>query len=183
MRCLFVVSTLPEKGLGHLVRCRDLARFLADKNIDCLFAVDWYSQDIATFLDDFQCIVTTRAADEVIRLIQSKHIATLIADHYSIDEAWEQQVAPHLTKLVVIDDVKRRHYCDVLIDFKWRGSNTASAYEGLTNPDAVHLLGPSYALMPALPGQAPARTELAPSSQQPSRIMVGHNFLSTAQVI
>ena len=119
MRCLFVVSTFPEKGLGHLVRCRDLARFLANKNIDCLFAVDWYSQDIATFLDDFQCIVTTRAANEVIRLIQSKNITTLIVDHYGIDEVWEQQVAPHLTKLVVIDDVRRRHYCDVLIDFKW----------------------------------------------------------------
>ena len=118
MRCLFVVSTLPEKGLGHLVRCRDLARFLTDKNIDCLFAVDWYSQDIASFLDDFQCNVTTRASDEVISLIQSENIATLIVDHYGIDEAWEKQVAPHLTKLVVIDDVKRRHYCDFLIDFR-----------------------------------------------------------------
>ncbi|WP_420935279.1 hypothetical protein ACOJR9_05085 [Alteromonas sp. A081] len=183
MQCLFVVSTLPEKGLGHLVRCRDLAHFLVDKNIDCLFAVDWYSQDIAYFLDDFQCIVTTRAADEVITLIQSENIATLIVDHYGIDETWEKQVAPHLTKLVVIDDVKRRHYCDVLIDFKWRGSNTTSAYEGLTNPDAVHLLGPSYALMPALSRQAPARTEFKPSSLQLSRIMVGHNFLSTAQVM
>lgn len=183
MRCLFVVSTLPEKGLGHLVRCRDLARFLADKNIDCLFAVDWYSQEIASFLDDFQCIVTTRAADEVISLVQSENIATLIVDHYSIDEAWEKQVAPHLTKLVVIDDLQRRHNCDVLIDFKWRGSNTASAYEGLTNPDAVHLLGPSYALMPTRIEHVPRRTDLTPSFQQQSRIMVGHNFLNTAQVM
>ena len=183
MRCLFVVSTLPEKGLGHLVRCRDLARFLADKNIDCLFAVDWYSQDIASFLDDFQCNVTMKLADEVISLIKSENIATLIIDHYGIDEAWEKQVAPHLTKLVVIDDVKRRHNCDVLIDFKWRGSNTASAYEELTNPDAVHLLGPSYALMPTRIEHVPRRTEVGPTPQTPSRIMVGHHFLTTPQVI
>ncbi len=183
MRCLFVVSTLPEKGLGHLVRCRDLARFLADKNIECLFAVDWYSQNIASFLDDFQCIATTIAPIDIIKLVQAENITILFVDHYGIGEAWEKQVSEFVTKLVVIDDLRRRHYCDVLIDFKWRGSNTALAYEGLTNPNAVHLLGPSYALMPARTEHLPCRTEVAPSFQKHSRIMVGQHFLTTSQVI
>jgi UDP-2,4-diacetamido-2,4,6-trideoxy-beta-L-altropyranose hydrolase len=70
----------------------------------------------------------------------------LVVDHYALDQCWEDAVAPHYKKLMVIDDLADRpHRCDLLLDQNL--GRQPQDYGGLVPPDCQVLTGPHYALL------------------------------------
>ena len=70
----------------------------------------------------------------------------LVVDHYALDWRWEESLAPHYQKLMVIDDLAdRAHCCDLLLD-----QNLGSQPEHYAQLVPAHcrvLAGPTYALL------------------------------------
>ena len=70
----------------------------------------------------------------------------LVVDHYALDQRWEETLAPHYRKLLVIDDLADRpHRCDLLLD-----QNLGCRPEHYAQWVSAHcqvLTGPHYALL------------------------------------
>jgi UDP-2,4-diacetamido-2,4,6-trideoxy-beta-L-altropyranose hydrolase len=70
----------------------------------------------------------------------------LVVDHYALDLPWEEAVAPHYRKLLVIDDLADRpHRCDLLHDQNL--GRQLQDYAGLVPTYCQLLIGPHYALL------------------------------------
>ncbi|MEG3618344.1 UDP-2,4-diacetamido-2,4,6-trideoxy-beta-L-altropyranose hydrolase [Magnetovibrio sp. PR-2] len=144
-------------GLGHLTRCLVLARELTSQGATCVFVLDFADENIIPFLEGFDYHALYAApssilnqdedADKTRQLCIEHHCNWLVVDHYLLDDTWEARMRAQPYKLCVIDDTQRRHACDCLVDYKWRGEDTHASYNGLTNEDADHLVGPSFVLL------------------------------------
>ncbi|SDW44220.1 UDP-2,4-diacetamido-2,4,6-trideoxy-beta-L-altropyranose hydrolase [Marinobacter mobilis] len=72
----------------------------------------------------------------------------VVADHYGIDERWEQAVSGRAGRIIVIDDLANRaHQCDFLVDSSYK--RTATDYINLVPPDCQVLAGTRYCLLRA----------------------------------
>jgi UDP-2,4-diacetamido-2,4,6-trideoxy-beta-L-altropyranose hydrolase len=70
----------------------------------------------------------------------------LVVDHYALEARWEEALAPHYQKLLVIDDLADRpHACDLLLDQNL--GRQPGDYEGLVPAQCQMLTGPRYALL------------------------------------
>jgi UDP-2,4-diacetamido-2,4,6-trideoxy-beta-L-altropyranose hydrolase len=69
----------------------------------------------------------------------------LVVDHYGLDERWEG-AARRKAKLLAIDDLGRRHDCDILVDQNFF-SDPAARYAGRVPERCRRLLGPRYAML------------------------------------
>jgi UDP-2,4-diacetamido-2,4,6-trideoxy-beta-L-altropyranose hydrolase len=98
-------------------------------------------------------------AQETTAILVSLQSDWLVVDHYALDQRWEEALAPHYRKLLVIDDLADRpHRCDLLLD-----QNLGSQPEHYAPWLPAHcqvLTGPHYALL------RPEFAELRPYSLQ-----------------
>lgn len=70
----------------------------------------------------------------------------LVVDHYALDQRWEESLAPHYQKLMVIDDLAdRAHCCDLLLDQNL--GSQPQHYAQLVPAHCRVLAGPNYALL------------------------------------
>lgn len=70
----------------------------------------------------------------------------LVIDHYALDQRWQETVAPHYRKLLVIDDLADRpHRCDLLLDQNL--GRQPQDYTSLVPVACQVLIGPHYALL------------------------------------
>lgn len=70
----------------------------------------------------------------------------LVADHYALDQHWEEAVATYYRKLLVIDDLAdRTHRCDLLLDQNL--GRQPQDYANLVPATCQVLTGPHYALL------------------------------------
>jgi UDP-2,4-diacetamido-2,4,6-trideoxy-beta-L-altropyranose hydrolase len=70
----------------------------------------------------------------------------LAVDHYALDRRWEEAMAPHCRKVMVIDDLADRlHRCDLLLDQNL--GRRAEHYAALVPAHCKLLIGPGYALL------------------------------------
>ena len=85
-------------------------------------------------------------AQETAAILASLQPDWLVVDHYALDQRWEEALAPHYRKLLVIDDLADRpHRCDLLLD-----QNLGSQPEHYAQWVPAHcqvLTGPYYALL------------------------------------
>lgn len=85
-------------------------------------------------------------AQETAAILASLQPDWLVVDHYALDQRWEEALAPHYRKLLVIDDLADRlHCCDLLLD-----QNLGSQPEHYAQWVPAHcqvLTGPHYALL------------------------------------
>lgn len=85
-------------------------------------------------------------AQETAAILANLQPDWLVVDHYALDQRWEEALAPHYRKLLVIDDLADRlHRCDVLLD-----QNLGSQPEHYAQWVPAHcpvLTGPQYALL------------------------------------
>ncbi|MBK1633380.1 UDP-2,4-diacetamido-2,4,6-trideoxy-beta-L-altropyranose hydrolase [Thiohalocapsa halophila] len=184
-------------GLGHLARCRTLARALREAGatghficrahpghqIDALRAEGYRvsalpspplqqqaaDADYAAWLGVSQ---TQDAAETITALTNNQQPKTniLIIDHYALDSTWEQRLRPTVDRILVIDDLaNRRHECELLLDQNFT-ENAAERYRGLVPAHARLLLGPSYALL--RPEYAQARQALRARDGAVRRVLV-----------
>jgi len=97
----------------------------------------WLAVDMKTDIDESRTIVAAL----------STHPDWLIVDHYGLDRAWEQELRPHVEKIMVIDDLANRsHDCDLLLDQNLY-TGMESRYDGLVPSGCKRLCGPQYSLL------------------------------------
>jgi len=146
-------------GIGHLVRCLQLAKKLHQKKVQVIFVLDYIETKINAFLIEAEVrtfalyskpqakINQIEDANRVKTLIKTHKPNIIIVDDYRLAKVWETIVYDKRHTLVVIDDILRSHQCDVLIDMKWRGELTKHSYDQLVPEDTHKLLGPDYVLL------------------------------------
>ena len=147
-------------GIGHLVRCLQLAEQLVARQAKVIFVLDFIETNITPFLTDYLVetlydevqaeISAQEDAIKFVKLLNQYQATHVIIDDYRLDHHWEKSVKHHHQKpltLVAIDDILREHDCDILVDMKWRGDDTQNAYDHLLPQQAIKLLGPKYVLL------------------------------------
>ena len=121
----FEVKKLPRADYGNLNQ-DELGRH---KN---WLAVDWET--------DY------RQTKEIIESL-SYPVDLLVADHYALEENWEEKMASHCGSIMMIDDLAdRRHHCNLLLDQNYY-KNLERRYDKLVPTSCHKMLGPSYALL------------------------------------
>ena len=85
-------------------------------------------------------------AQETAAILASLQPDWLVVDHYALDQHWEEVLAPHYRKLMVIDDLADRHHCcDLLLDQNL--GRQPEQYAPLVPAHCQVLTGPQYALL------------------------------------
>ena len=151
----FRTNSIQRVGIGHLSRCKNLARVFRQRGAKVTFLIDKYDGISAKFLEDFptvsiystheEFVSQVDDADRVVRVLgATKLVSAIIVDDYRLDATWERKVASKaLSKIVAIDDVQREHFADI-VDPKWQGEKTSLRYDGLVGQKCLKLLGPKY---------------------------------------
>lgn len=160
MKVLVRADASVDVGSGHLMRCLTLADQLRDEGAEVAFAC----REIPGAMFD---LLHTRGyrfarlplaetgkdpqqfdAEETIQVARQffpDGIEWLVVDHYELDAEWERMLRPHVSKLMVIDDLANRsHDCDLLLDQNYEDE---SRYREFVSKDCRLLLGASYALL------------------------------------
>lgn len=85
-------------------------------------------------------------AQETAVILASLQPDWLVVDHYALDQRWEETLAPHYRKLMVIDDLAdRAHNCDLLLDQNL--GRQPQDYANLVPAHCKVLVGPQHALL------------------------------------
>lgn len=104
----------------------------------------------------------------------------LVVDHYMLGEDWERAMRPHVSRLIVIDDLGNRHHdCDVLLDQNVL-PGAPNRYETLTPRNCKHLLGPEYALLQPVYQQT--RQDIRPRAGPIKRILIFFGGVDSANM-
>ncbi|MET3292093.1 UNVERIFIED_CONTAM: UDP-2,4-diacetamido-2,4,6-trideoxy-beta-L-altropyranose hydrolase [Brevibacillus sp. OAP136] len=140
-------------GSGHVQRCLALAKALGTMGIRSHFimrqtAEPWVRQLIPV---DFTLHVLPEAApfaqeaEGVIRLLPVGTPFLLVIDSYRIDQGYVQTIRQRGVKLMLIDDLGKLgvYDCDLLLN----QNVYAAKLHYRTNPAAVRLFGPRFALL------------------------------------
>jgi len=167
-KIVFRVDGNSNIGSGHVVRCLNLARYIAScQNDVCIhFLIRPQSQKLIDLIStEFNVLLLP--ADEgwvpseddpenCIRLLLEnniQHIDLLVVDHYGLDKSWEKRMHHHLElleidQMLVIDDLADRPH----LDGCWILDQTC--YQSMINPyqdllivGAKFLLGAKYAII------------------------------------
>ena len=152
-----------EIGAGHAIRCLSLAQtlkkmnfklcFISKKNnghISKLFSDKgfpvYYIQD--NNLKSKKSEVIKNDAKQTVKII-TKHqtqSSWILVDHYDLSFTWEKILRKYVNKIIVIDDLARKHDCDLLLDQNYN-KNLKTRYNKLVPRKCIKLLGPKYALL------------------------------------
>src|SRR5579863_6405820 len=181
MRFLFRADAALDIGTGHVVRCATLANALAKQGHEALFLcqerpghlIDWLEAQglpvarLAALSDreNQECDAALCRAS-----IDVSHWDWLIVDHYALNETWETAMAPLADAILAIDDLGRRHACDVLLDQNYPNP-LHELYRRKISVACDLLLGPHFALVrPEFASMRPA--SLTKPRQELSRLIV-----------
>ncbi|MGO8710488.1 MAG: UDP-2,4-diacetamido-2,4,6-trideoxy-beta-L-altropyranose hydrolase [Rhizomicrobium sp.] len=158
MRFLFRTDASTEIGSGHVVRCASLAQALSRAGHEVQFACRALAGDLNSWLEAEGVRVNRMAAESAIavaeladaaataKIAQRRRYDWLIVDHYGLGIAWEQAMADAADRVFVIDDLGRRHACQLLLDQNY-GNPAHALYPGRVPPQCELLLGAKFALL------------------------------------
>ena len=134
--------------MGHIMRCRALAKVLTDRGWDCYFAVSPASRTLSNDIDAIVVPAGDEGALVVREMVAAKHIDCLVVDHYGLDAQFECTAGAAARLVLVIDDLANRtHHCNLLVDLN--PGRTPADYAGRTPASTRLLLGPRHALLRA----------------------------------
>lgn len=196
MTIIIRTDSSTQIGSGHVMRCLTLADELRQRGADVMFVYRTHPGHLIGLIEDkgYKVVrlqqseseyVTTpedvahaawlgvswqQDAADTITAVGDTQPEWLIIDSYAIDRRWEQMLRPHVSKIMVIDDLADRpHDCDLLLDQNlYQAMETR--YDRLI-PESCHkLLGPKYALL--RPEFAAARKNLRQRDGVVKRILV-----------
>ena len=156
-------------GIGHVMRCLVLANKFRDNGHLVSFAIRKQNGDIISYIvkqgfdihelvqpkiwkhptstDDYEAwlqVTEEEDADSFINTINE--VDLVIVDHYGLNEFWEKKIKHHYhCKIMVIDDLLRKHYCNLLLDQTF--GRTSKSYQSLVPEETLCLVGSEYALL------------------------------------
>jgi UDP-2,4-diacetamido-2,4,6-trideoxy-beta-L-altropyranose hydrolase len=145
-------------GIGHLARMLHLANQLKTNSKKVIFILDSKYNEIEKYTNDYQTFylydnkmpfVSQRDdAKLTINILNKFNIDTVIVDSYELSYEWENKIKQNNYHLIAIDDIQRKHNCDIIIDQKWSGEeNTFTRYDHLVPENCIKLLGPKYSII------------------------------------
>ena len=91
------------------------------------------------------CEIKEDAQECMDSLLEHANVDLLIVDHYSLDHRWHNIVKQSCKTLMVIDDLKRTHNCDILLDQTY--ARTQQDYINLVPNKCELLLGEKFMLL------------------------------------
>lgn len=152
MIVFFRVDSSYKIGAGHLKRCFNLAKifkghkiiFISKKfegNLNHLIPKSKYS---LIEIDPKEKISDIQKVEEIIKKFKQNKI--MIVDSYHIDHKWEKKIKYLVNKLIVIDDIKRNHSADYLINPNWYFNKNNEYFKKYKNCKNL-LFGPNYSLI------------------------------------
>ena len=150
-------------GAGHAMRCLSLAQALKKMNFELCFISKKTKGNISKLFVDKGFVVyyiqdnySKSKKNEIIKndanqtaKIIIKHQAEsswILVDHYDLDFKWEKSLRKYVNKIIVIDDLARKHDSDLLLDQNYN-KNLKTRYDKLVPRKCIKLLGPKYALL------------------------------------
>jgi UDP-2,4-diacetamido-2,4,6-trideoxy-beta-L-altropyranose hydrolase len=139
----------PQIGLGHAIRCLNLAKSLKKHAKINLFISPTTKQIIAERIDlDFQTIPFDHRGTN-INFSTGYDKNVLILDNYELGEEFENQFHKKMDLIFVIDDLaNRKHHCQLLLD--QTAGLSKSRYLNLVPKECHILTGADYALISPL---------------------------------
>jgi UDP-2,4-diacetamido-2,4,6-trideoxy-beta-L-altropyranose hydrolase len=152
MKFLFRCDSSYKIGSGHLTRCLNLAKqlhgevhficrslngninSLVNENQFTLHEIDSKDVDIEETIEEIQ---------EVTQLFKKIQPDVIIVDHYGLGKSWERNAELFSNKILIIDDLDRRHIKANILDQNYRNSPPKFYKES----DSNLFLGPEYCLL------------------------------------
>ncbi|MBX9633923.1 MAG: UDP-2,4-diacetamido-2,4,6-trideoxy-beta-L-altropyranose hydrolase [Magnetospirillum sp.] len=167
-RAVFRFDASPAIGGGHATRCLVLVQALMAAGWEVTLAVNPEAAATVPALTAFAMVPVTQA-DELAVLAGLGPVDLLVIDHYGRDAGFETACRAFARTLLVVDDMRRIHDCDLVLDQNL-GSRPED-YQGRIPAHCQVLAGPAFALLrPAFPA---ARAQaLARRSGRLERILV-----------
>lgn len=162
-RFCVVLKADHEIGTGHLMRVKGVLRPLMDAGLEPCLAADSLDGSVMPLCSEYKEIIRFSKGDVQGFADAVKRLAPAFAlfDHYFIGPELESPVRA-FAKVAVVDDLERRHDCDLLTDSGF--FKTGEEYRGKVPGECRLLCGERYSLIrPEFKGAAarrPARTRL-----------------------
>lgn len=158
MRCLALSSALKARGATVVLLARELTDSLSAPlrsfGVGCLRLAQ--GADCSEAADAVDCIDALRGP-----------VDWLVVDHYRLGEEWERALRGRAGRILAIDDLGRRHDCDLVLD---QNLGSETRYTGRLSTACGGLFGPSYALL--RPEFARARAGLRRRNGRLERLLV-----------
>ena len=176
VKVLFRTDASTRIGTGHVMRCLTLARALREKGAECAFVGREHPGNVFDLLgkEDFTThrlpvphklvetnensntprtdyaawlgVTSEQDASDCLAVIGRSQPDWLVVDHYALDATWEKVLKPHVSKIMVIDDLADRvHRCDVLLDQNL--GRSPEDYIGRVPSHCQMMIGPHYVLL------------------------------------
>lgn len=156
-------------GTGHVVRCLTLAKALRASGAECTFLTRALVGHLCDRIqaEGFACellpapdgsadlpsdpphafwagVPWQTDAAECATFLQGRTVDWLIMDHYAFDHRWQTVLRPHVSNIMVWDDLAdRKHACDLLLDQNL--GTSVQNYSALVPQSTRLLIGPKYA--------------------------------------
>lgn len=125
MEAIIRVDSSGTIGTGHMIRCLSLAKVLARNNYKITFICN-DNNFIETVKEHYNIYILPQTtyldwktdSKQCIEIMKKSttDIDVLIVDHYSLNYKWETVMKEYTRILLTIDDLERRHTCDILLD-------------------------------------------------------------------
>ncbi len=145
---VIICDATKEIGYGHLKRCLVLAASYRKLGFAVNFLMRGASPAVETLLKthDAGLVVISTHNDCLAYLLEQKEdIRLVIIDHYEINADLEKEIS-NLSPVLVIDDLCRSHWCDLLVD-QTHGRTPRYYGKKLYKPTAEALLGSPYTII------------------------------------
>ena len=127
MNIVFRVNASNIEGSGHFNRTFLLAKFFKKKKFNIYFLSNTLHKKYIKLLNknNFKYFISKKSSGNyqsndtnfTIRTLKriNKKIDFIIVDCYRLGIEWEKKIIKYTKKLVVIDDIDRKHFCDIYI--------------------------------------------------------------------
>ena len=126
-------------------RCNKLAKKLGKKN-NIFFLVDKKDDSLSKLIIKNSTILLKKDifnnSDKIIKILKILKNPIVIIDSYLSNLKFEKKIISHSKKLIVIDDLKKNHFCNIYINPNFLNFNFSSKI----NAD-IKLLGPKYSFV------------------------------------
>ena len=171
MRILVRADASAGLGTGHVMRCLQLARELVRGGADVVFASRTLLPELEKRIAGAGCGIVRLAgrepdaAESIAAMERAGGCDWVVVDSYELGEDWERAVAAAGPRVLAVDDLERRHACDIVVD-----QNVAPLPDDRYPGCPRRLLGPRYSLLHPSFAHAAART--APRDGPVRRLLV-----------
>ena len=155
MNIIFRVNASRQVGSGHFYRCVQFAHSL-NNNDKAYFICENLNKKLKNILkkNKIKLFILKKknsnlentdyeSTKNIIKKIKGK-INLLVVDSYLLGLKWEKKIRPLVEKILVIDDLNRKHDCDFYLNQNLSSSKTL---DNKLKKDTLKFLGLKYCII------------------------------------